>query len=926
MASSPMKHCAIIIHGLPLGVTPEVLRRCLEEASNEALIFPQPLEIRNAEALVYLPSHHIQTKLSTIQVLCDETVVNIDCVNNKQAMEWISYTVPSKHRVLALNSDAHRHTVIKEPNNAEPYNAEPIPSHLNHPHETKRNQQSPPPIAFDINHDADPQPNEHHLYENKEDSGEHKEDVLPTFLSTEALWWYQYLAYKSGKSYVTFSAEWSWDIERQWIAKEAEETEVNVEGRYRFYVEDKEVDIVLMKVNQEYDLKRTRKLVGRLSVYGFIEFELVQGVKMTFLYDRTTGYGKGVREGDINIGDMVVFETIWNKKEDDTYIHNLTHLVQPGGVQCGGIQHDMVAFNVRLNSNDMDPYNLEYLADNDVPRVDEFKAQRVEGLVVSLTHDQKKGFIVSYPYPDNPEQHLTLMYCGKPLWINMRVECSIGLNPNASECGGHGLFKYVALDVMKKNWNGHHHPLVTQEILRPYRGVVLVAPTSKGDGFIHNERVNNMCTLLYDTEHEYKVGMCVNYNEIYRSEKGRNDYVAKNVLTIDKVDRNTMNTYVLGSALDIHNQENIEFKYAKTDGKYVDIQLVVEESVMYFKKLMYRNGSGGLLFGVDGNNCIVGQQHITSAKRRYIKRELEARINHVFSAECLSIEFKQVIDRDGYVMKDRYVIVVRFVTFEHKQDDTGGYDIGYDEQPNHKQPKKISYTAGTLPYTTPRLNVRPIPPDNERGRNELSKRLETKLNEMLTISYYTDSDKLNHIMNLASADFYYCKKEAWEELVKLERTAVRESAQQQRHTAQQEQQEIHHKPRYITSQDMVEVDVQSDWQQPDVQSDWQQPDVQSDWQQQDISYSGAAVLSPTTTRHPKSLFLEWAQKAGAAAPKASFTDIFDAPRNMRIWTCQLTYQGQTYRHKASTKKAAETKCFAELGKAVMNRHNMLSLS
>eukprot|EP01083_Nonionella_stella_P065336 171093_1 len=373
MASSPMQHCA---HELPLGVTPEVLQRCLPKTSN------QPL----------------------------------------------------------ANDRSKQHQYI-----------------------TKGNQPSPPPIAFDINHDADPQRNEHHAYEYKKDSGEYKEEA---FVSTNdnVIYWYQYLV---PNSYVTFTANASWDIECQWIAKEAE-----TNSKYKFIVDGRSVDLSEMTVvdaGKTYDLKRTRTLIGRLSNDGLIDFQLSQDMKRTFVYDRNTS------EKDIRIGDSVVFEVIW---------------LEPG---------HMVAFNVRLDTSD--------ITDCDVPRLaDEFKGQRVGGVVLSLTNDRKKGIIVSYPYSDKPEEHLTLMYCGEPLSVDMRVECYIGLNPNVSECGDYGLFKYVALDVIKKNWNVSHQ-LFTQEILRPFRGVILVAPTPKGDGFIYNECDNNMCTLLYDMTHEYNVGM-----------------------------------------------------------------------------------------------------------------------------------------------------------------------------------------------------------------------------------------------------------------------------------------------------------------------------------------------------------------------------------------------------------------------------------
>merc|ERR1712228_1060186 len=73
-----------------------------------------------------------------------------------------------------------------------------------------------------------------------------------------------------------------------------------------------------------------------------------------------------------------------------------------------------------------------------------------------------------------------------------------------------------------------------------------------------------------------------------------------------------------------------------------------------------------------------------------------------------------------------------------------------------------------------------------------------------------------------------------------------------------------------------------------------------------------------TTKHPKSILLEWAQKHSIAPPKTVFFEFADLRKNVRIWTAKVTFCGKTIESKGTKKKDAEQKCFAELLKHVMN--------
>ena len=60
-------HC-VLVSGLPLGVTPNALKRCIETALNDRPVFPQNPKIIEEEALVYLPARDLASKLASKNV------------------------------------------------------------------------------------------------------------------------------------------------------------------------------------------------------------------------------------------------------------------------------------------------------------------------------------------------------------------------------------------------------------------------------------------------------------------------------------------------------------------------------------------------------------------------------------------------------------------------------------------------------------------------------------------------------------------------------------------------------------------------------------------------------------------------------------------------------------------------------------------
>ncbi len=88
--------------------------------------------------------------------------------------------------------------------------------------------------------------------------------------------------------------------------------------------------------------------------------------------------------------------------------------------------------------------------------------------------------------------------------------------------------------------------------------------------------------------------------------------------------------------------------------------------------------------------------------------------------------------------------------------------------------------------------------------------------------------------------------------------------------------------------------------------------------QEKVSTATIAQSGQSIMKHPKSVLLEWAQKNSIAPPKTIFSEFADSARNMRIWTAKVTFCGKTIESKGSKKKDAESACFQQLLKHVMN--------
>eukprot|EP01083_Nonionella_stella_P020166 55898_1 len=873
---------AVLIRGLPLGVDNASLRRCIEEALDDRPVFPVTPKIVDDEALVYLPSRDYQTKLASCTVRCAGTIVSVQSLNNIETTQWIKQREPAKKQNPAPQSNIQQfvkqqqrqqrkiNQMHNEQNN---YDANPLP----HPYVTKAFE-APPRMEEAAAYDLD--------YNQCKSS---LQDQLPLFNQSDAITWYQYLV---DGSYTTFTAEWSWDLEGQWLVFEKEYA-LNPKSAEKChsdtYVESDlgvlMVDLLHLKAidksNKSYELKRTDTLMGSLNSFGRIEFERKKDNTEIFLYDRRTGYDQGITENDtIHVGDRVMFKVWWNKQDNDDYTYDMTHVIEPG---TGNVHFGMFAFNVRRADNipssvnmNQDPYNFEYLNFCNMPLiVNEIKRQHIDsvhGLVVLLNKGEADdtGLIVCYPFADQPDEHLMLMYhsrflkdvfnVNERLKLNMVVECCIGLNPSVDHCGGKGLFKYVAIDIgMSDHIVMDPFPVTLPPVERAHHGRVVVAPVAmdeqRGYGFIYNETARNMVTMFYDSHVQFNEGMHVRFNEYKKEEMhSRTDYVAIDVIPNDRVDCTTYYSDHSNRILKynaqhyvkhhvIRKDRNIVFDCVKESECRTDVQWVVEQSLS-----MNNDRNTIHMYGVDNTGHVIGQSCMSKAKRHYVKSAIQKRFAHFhpdLSSDCLSIAFKPVVDEDGSILADVYVIIVNAandkqplnrmdkpqeVVSEYKQNDirhpmnksfmnrsTRRNDPPplnrpmhgtrnneppeqppvYEHAPLHTNsraappqiPPQIQSAAmrafpiqpdpimveddeKTLQHTTPELNAKPIPPDTEEGRRQLTVNLQIKINAMHAIDAYKGADEIPNAMSLMEAGMYGAMSCAWEMLISLENNTI----------------------------------------------------------------------------------------------------------------------------------------------------------
>eukprot|EP01083_Nonionella_stella_P225685 802089_1 len=80
----------------------------------------------------------------------------------------------------------------------------------------------------------------------------------------------------------------------------------------------------------------------------------------------------------------------------------------------------------------------------------------------------------------------------------------------------------------------------------------------------------------------------------------------------------------------------------------------------------------------------------------------------------------------------------------------------------------------TLQHTTPELNAKPIPPDTEEGRRQLTVNLQLKMNAMHVIDAYKGADEIPNAMSLMEAGLYGAMVTAWESLINLENNTIKQ--------------------------------------------------------------------------------------------------------------------------------------------------------
>eukprot|EP01083_Nonionella_stella_P106601 307837_1 len=181
--------------------------------------------------------------------------------------------------------------------------------------------------------------------------------TLPVFSCTDRnrIVWYQYRTSVTSENipfYVTYPAEWCWDIDGQWLrfrdyyAINPRQASI-IQSRFSIKFRSREMicDLLNMKLidhlsGEEKELRRTHTLTGVIVGHGQIAFDRYYSSqeREIFLYDRATGCNEAHH---LAIGDRVEFEVWWNKNENEGFYYDATH------IQTEGVHHAMFAFNVQ---------------------------------------------------------------------------------------------------------------------------------------------------------------------------------------------------------------------------------------------------------------------------------------------------------------------------------------------------------------------------------------------------------------------------------------------------------------------------------------------------------------------------------------------------------------------------------------------------
>eukprot|EP01083_Nonionella_stella_P139857 427529_1 len=84
-------------------------------------------------------------------------------------------------------------------------------------------------------------------------------------------------------------------------------------------------------------------------------------------------------------------------------------------------------------------------------------------------------------------------------------------------------------------------------------------------------------------------------------------------------------------------------------------------------------------------------------------------------------------------------------------------------------------------FTTPLLNRMPIPPNTTDGRRELAKRVDLKLNAMMSVAEYMLHPRWHVILKMCASDMYNAQRTAWMLMKGLEIETMRRNKQLDAH-------------------------------------------------------------------------------------------------------------------------------------------------
>ena len=325
------------------------------------------------------------------------------------------------------------------------------------------------------------------------------------------------------------------------------------------------------------------------------------------------------------------------------------------------------------------------LANTDPFLAEDFENIRFEGIVLSL-HNDATGLIVCFPYADRPHCDMTAVFHRRfvrkvdheRLLPNACVEFSIGMNPISF---GQCIFSYVALDIVvaRHGFTIKYIPVTSEHTERSERGRIIVAPEGPDlHGFIYSPFDRNTCRLdIGPDEHpdDFREGIHVRFNK-GGYDKAKDARCARDVVpvafhpdvteycTADNHVRYNAKRMVAGRKLKIDEDRCIVFKFVQLQRddfqSQTDLSCLLDEAETYLNAFLNTNG-GEIYFGVADDGTVRGQPTMNENKRNYIRSAIGQRLrrfNLPVSSEFYSVEFKEVIDVDGYCVVDTFVIIV----------------------------------------------------------------------------------------------------------------------------------------------------------------------------------------------------------------------------------------------------------------------------